>query len=268
MSSGRRRAKPARRAGKAGRKRGPFGGPWLFACGLALLLLAGLYEGPKVAREVVHVLDLRRVESRADVLLEAAAESGLDAHFLGGVMYVESSGRVDAVSKVGALGLFQLMPAAAGDAAQRLKLPPPTREALLSDARLNARLGANHLKQLQRSLGPDLERVLVAYNAGRGRLLEWEKAAGGWSAWRELHARRGDSETLRYAQKVLAAAERLRERGALRAAAEARTPVTARLSSELEVGPTSAPALPAPAGTEPAGEPAPAPDDPRRPERP
>ena len=165
-----------------------FRGPWLFVLGVALVAVAGWIEGPVVVRQVSSMVGLHRVEARADILREAALESGLDVCFLAGVMYVESRGRADAVSSAGALGLFQLMPAAAGDAARRLRLAQPAREELLTDARLNARLGANHLRQLARLLGPEPERVLVAYNAGRGRLLAWEKEAGGWNAWRDLHA--------------------------------------------------------------------------------
>ncbi|MBK7874528.1 MAG: lytic transglycosylase domain-containing protein [Planctomycetes bacterium] len=225
----------ATRSSAARQRRGPFSGPWLFLLGLAVLVVVGVYEGPKVARQVASVVGFRRVEAHADVLLDAAAESGLDPHFLAGVMYVESRGAVDAVSRVGAMGLFQLMPAAASDAAKRLKLPEPSRAALLSDPRLNARLGASHLRWLVKRLGPDLERVLVAYNAGPGRLDQWEKEAGGWSAWRERSARRGNSETLAYAQDVLRFADRFRERGVIAAAATARRPVTAGLSSEVLV---------------------------------
>jgi soluble lytic murein transglycosylase-like protein len=137
----------------------------------------------------------------------------VDPCLLAGLMYVESRGRVDAVSPAGALGLFQLMPAAAADAAGRLHVPPPTREQLLGDPLLNARLAASHLAWLYRNEGPDLERVLVAYNAGRGKLRQWLRDAGTWSAWRAKQVREGDSETLLYAQQVLEFAQRFRERG-------------------------------------------------------
>lgn len=252
--AGRSKRSSAPRATTAGR--GPFRGPWPFVLGLALLLLAGWIEGPAVARQVTSLLGLQRVESHAEILREAARESGLDPCFLAGVMYVESRGKVGAESSAGALGLFQLMPAAASDAAERLRLAAPARAALLADARLNARLGANHLKQLFRSLGPDPERVLVAYNAGRGRLLEWERAAGGWSAWRAHHAERGDSPTLVYAQDVLRFAVRFRERGVVAGAAAPARPATAGLASEVrapnESGDTSEDALaPATTGSKP-----------------
>lgn len=189
--------------------------PWLFLGGLALLVAAAWFEGPVLARQVWQEVGVRRVEGHAEVLREVARESGIDVNVLAGLVYVESRGNVAAESGKGALGLFQLMPAAASDAAQRLRVPVPSRAELLSDARLNARLGANHFAQLVRSLGPDLERVLVAYNAGRGRLLEWERGAGGWEAWRDGHRRRKDSATLAYAEDVLTCAARFRARGVL-----------------------------------------------------
>lgn len=185
----------------------------LLVVALALFLTTGVVEGPKAVRQVWSQVGVKKVESHAGILCLAAAESGLDPCLLAGVMYVESRGRVDAVSNKGALGLFQLMPAAASDAAKKLKLPPPTREQLLSDALLNARLAAVHLAWLVRNEGPDLERVLVAYNAGRGTLARMLKEAGGWTRWRALHAERGDSETLTYAQQVLEFAEKFRQRG-------------------------------------------------------
>src|SRR5262245_52942974 len=147
--------------------------PWLFGLLLvtvALFVITGVVEGPKVARQAWSHIGIKKVEAHAGILCAAAAESGLDPCLLAGIMYCESRGNVDAVSPAGALGLFQLMPAAAADSAKKLHLPEPTREDLLSDGLLNARLAAVHLAWLYRNEGPDMERVLVAYNAGRGKL--------------------------------------------------------------------------------------------------
>ena len=84
-------------------------------------------KAPEVARQVWSYVAVRRVEGHAAELRAAAAESGLDPCLLAAVMYAESSGRIDVVSNKGALGAFQLMPSAAGDAAKRLGLPEPSR---------------------------------------------------------------------------------------------------------------------------------------------
>jgi soluble lytic murein transglycosylase-like protein len=180
---------------------------------LALFGVTSVVEGPKVARAVWSVVGVKRVESHAGVICAAAAESGLDPCLLAGIMYVESRGQVDAQSQKDALGLFQLKLDAASDAAKRLRLPEPTRDDLLGDPLLNARLAASHVAWLYRNEGPDMERVLVAYNAGRGTLARLVKDAGSFAKWRALHAEKGDSETLTYAQQVLDFADRFRQRG-------------------------------------------------------
>jgi soluble lytic murein transglycosylase-like protein len=185
----------------------------LVIVGVLAMGLAIWTRGPRVARQVWHLVGVHQVESHAETIRRAADEQRIDPCLLAAMMYVESRGDPQAISDKGALGLFQLMPSSAGDAARRLKLPAPTREALLSDPLLNARLAASHLRWLIKNDGPDLERVLVAYNAGRGRLQQWERDAGGWRAWRAAH--RSDSDALAYAQQVLDFRERFQERGVI-----------------------------------------------------
>lgn len=158
---------------------------------------------------------LARVERLREPILVAAEEADLDPNLIAAIVAAESSGHVDAVSHVGALGLMQLMPASAGDAAKKLGIPNPTREQLLSDAELNLRLGARHFAWTLRHEEADVERALVAYNAGRGRLAGWIREAGSYTAWRAEREAAGDSSVLAYARKVLAYAETFRERGAL-----------------------------------------------------
>jgi soluble lytic murein transglycosylase len=196
------------------------------SCAVAILAIVGVSTGPRVARQVWHLIGVRRVESRAAEIAAAAAESGVDPCLLAALMYVESRGQVDAVSNKDALGLFQLMPAVARDSARRLRIPEPTRDELLSDALLNTRLAADHVAWLIENEGPDLERVLVAYNAGRGKLARWRKDAGGYEAWRDAHVRAGDSGTLVYAHEVLDFRERFRARGVV-SGASAATPASA-----------------------------------------
>jgi len=192
----------------------------VLGCLLVALALTTWKQGPRVVRQVWGRVGMRQVEGHAETIRLAAAESRIDPCLLAGLMYAESRGQVDAVSNKGALGLFQLMESSAGDAARRLKLPAPSKEQLLNDPVLNTRLAASHLAWLIRHNGPDLERVLVAYNAGRGKLARWEEAAGGWQAWRAQRIAAGDSDALTYAQQVLEFAERFRAHGVIVAQAE------------------------------------------------
>ena len=183
---------------------------------VGLALLPYLVErAPEVVRQVWSYVGVRRVEGHAAELRAAGAESGVDPCLLAAVMYAESRGKLDAVSNRGALGAFQLMPSAAGDAAKKLGLPEPTREDLLSDSELGARLCATHLAWLVRLEGPDLERVLVAYNAGRAKLKRWIDERGSYEAWRAARLSEGGSGTLAYARNVLRMRERFRERGGI-----------------------------------------------------
>ncbi|MFT7670876.1 MAG: soluble lytic murein transglycosylase-like protein [Planctomycetota bacterium] len=187
----------------------------------ALFLIAGAgvvgYHWPQEVRAVIRrVADpfvIRKVESHATDIRFAAEESDLDPYLLAALVYAESSGRVDAISSADALGLTQLRTDAANDAAKRIGVESPSREALLSDARLNLRLGAAHFAWIMEHEDADVLRSLMAYNAGRARLRRWARAEGSYAAWYEKQKRAGDSEVLAYAERVQNYAEIFRERG-------------------------------------------------------
>lgn len=178
----------------------------LAAAALLLLAWAGwhwrrtLMSG--AVEQVVYRSHIQRVESHAEAIRFAASESRVDPNLLAAMMLSESGGRVGAVSSVGALGLFQLMLPTAVERARALRLPEPTREDLLRDPLLNARLAASYLKWLERRYDGHLEQMLIAYNAGPGRLARWIRDAGGYHAWRAEREAAGDSEVLRYVAKV------------------------------------------------------------------
>lgn len=225
-------------------------GPILVLLSLLALALTGITRGPIVVRQVWNLIGVRRVEAHAEVIRAAAQESRLDPCLLAGVMYAESRGRIDAQSEKGAMGLFQLMPAAARDAARRLGIQKPTDAQLLADELLNARLASNHLTWLLRNEGPDLERVLVAYNAGRTKARRWYQDEGGFDTWRARHVAAEDNTALVYAGEVLAFAERFRERGVIdpsvRSGQQGPTgePATLRAESAPAAAPSSGPRAP------------------------
>ena len=187
--------------------------------GLVLVMLGGAgffawreYRDPLRAA-LRDYLAFRRVETQGEVLRAAARESGVDPCLLAGLMIAESSGRVSARSQQGALGLFQLSLVSARWRAEVLGLPPPSAAELLTDALLNARLGADNLAWLLDTYEGDVERALCAYNAGARRLKELSDAAGGWELWRAEHERAGDSKLLVYAHRILRLRDELRSRG-------------------------------------------------------
>jgi soluble lytic murein transglycosylase len=88
----------------------------------------------------------------------------------------ESAFEASAVSRVGARGLMQLMPATAQAVARRLG-EPTSPAALLSDPAHNMRLGTAYLAQLHEQFG-SLPLALAAYNAGPHRVTAWLAANG------------------------------------------------------------------------------------------
>ncbi len=114
-----------------------------------------------------------------------------------------------AVSRVGALGLMQLMPATARRIAQRLGLPY-TRARLLRDPDYNLRLGRQHLATLLARFEGSAVLALAAYNAGARPVERWIRTYGDprdFSAdpvdWIELIPY---GETRDYVERVLEAA--------------------------------------------------------------
>ncbi len=102
-------------------------------------------------------VDLQRMPFHQEVL-EAANQTTLEPALIHAVIAVESKHNPKAISKKGAMGLMQLMPATAQDyGLNRVRL---------QDNRQNILVGAKHLKALLRQFDGNLELALAAYNAG------------------------------------------------------------------------------------------------------
>jgi soluble lytic murein transglycosylase-like protein len=94
---------------------------------------------------------------------------GFDPELLEAIAEVESGGRSDAVSEKGAVGLMQLMPGTAARYKVRDARDPI--ENALGAARDLAHLrDATVLQGMDRA---DLSRILAAYNAGEGAVLQY-----------------------------------------------------------------------------------------------
>jgi soluble lytic murein transglycosylase-like protein len=115
-------------------------------------------------------------------ILEAARAHKVDPAFIAAVIKVESNGYAYAVSRKGARGLMQLMPATA----RRLGVSRPF------DPRDNIRGGAAYLAELAERFGEtNADLILAAYNAGEQAVEEY----GGVPPYRE---------TRDYVRRVLA----------------------------------------------------------------
>ncbi|WP_199864298.1 lytic transglycosylase domain-containing protein [Acidovorax sp. Root267] len=104
--------------------------------------------------------------------LEAAAVAqSLDPAFVIAVAAAESAFNVKAVSRKGALGLMQVMPATAeryGVAAR----PSSEGEHAAMEPKVNAQIGTRYLADLLRMFDGDKELALAAYNAGEGAVIK------------------------------------------------------------------------------------------------
>ena len=93
-----------------------------------------------------------------------AEEFDVDSRLIEAVMRVESCLDRTAVSRAGAKGLMQLMPATAHELGVRDVFDPAD----------NIRGGTRYLSQLMRQFGHDSKLVLAAYNAGPGAVRRYQ----------------------------------------------------------------------------------------------
>ena len=129
-----------------------------------------------------------------------ARQIGFDPAVFFALVREESHFAAAIVSRAGAVGLTQLMPATARDLAGRLKLGDPD----LRDPQTNLRLGSVHLDGLYSRL-QDIPKTLMAYNAGLSRLRRWEEKLAGLPT--DLLAEAVPfEETRHYLRKILVSA--------------------------------------------------------------
>jgi soluble lytic murein transglycosylase len=89
----------------------------------------------------------------------------------------ESAFERDAVSRVGARGLMQLMPATASSVAAKMQLPFSA-DRLTADGIYNVLLGRSYLEGLIDIFGGSYALAIAAYNAGPSRVRQWLRDYG------------------------------------------------------------------------------------------
>lgn len=149
---------------------------------IALLAGRALARTPAACRPDRDPASARRYDA---IIARDAGRRGLNPRLVKAIIAAESQFSAGAVSRSGARGLMQVMPATA----RELGVPP--RE--LSDPETNIRAGTDYLARLSeraRRSGPrgaDMRRVIAAYHAGPGA----------------LRGRRWPAATRRYVRTVL-----------------------------------------------------------------
>jgi soluble lytic murein transglycosylase-like protein len=96
----------------------------------------------------------------ATIIFDVALQEGIDPELGFRVAELESRFNPRAVSKVGALGLVQVMPATA------LQFDKTITREKLYDPAINATIGFRHLRQLIAGYNGDVRLALLAYNLG------------------------------------------------------------------------------------------------------
>jgi len=150
----------------------------------------------------------RRVLAWREIAIREATVCGLDPALVLAVIRAESGGDPRAVSRSGAVGLMQLMPATAAAFARKLGLDPPTPEELF-DPETNIRLGTRYLAHLRRLFHDQPWLYIAAYNAGPGNVDKWTLQNPELSP-REVVEQVAYPQTRAYVRKVLAYWEEFR----------------------------------------------------------
>jgi soluble lytic murein transglycosylase len=133
-------------------------------------------------------------------------EYGVDPFFVFAVMREESWLDPEAVSRAGARGLLQIMPATGEDLARQTGLEEFERGDLFDPA-INIRLGVFYLRRLLDRFDNEPLLVLAAYNAGEKNALRWRADAEGKLDADRTAAEITYTETFDYVQKVLTTRE-------------------------------------------------------------
>ena len=153
---------------------------------------------------------------------QAAQAYGVDVHLLHAIVKVESDFNTNAVSRSGAIGLMQIMPATAvgfiGLTGTRQSLSQQ-----LQDPAINVHAGALYMRSLMDTFSHRLDLALAAYNAGTGNV----RKAGNRVP--------PNGETPQFVKKVTALYASLKAAALAEDAASAASPVTE--ASALTIAP-------------------------------
>jgi soluble lytic murein transglycosylase len=169
------------------------------------LLSSGLNnDGIEPDREDLELLYPRPFK---ELVEKYAQEYDLAPELLFGLIRTESAFQSGIVSRAGAVGLTQLMPATAQEMADRIRRrggPDYTPlDAALRDSETNIHIGAVYLRYLMDRMESPLL-ALLAYNGGMNRVRRWRGAARNLSEDLFLETI-AYPETREYGRKVIAA---------------------------------------------------------------
>lgn len=122
-----------------------------FISGLIIVYLPEIENAGMLARDIVHI----------------ATKEKIDPLYIAAIISVESRFSTKAKSRVGAMGLMQIMPNTAKEIIERKKIK--LKQKNYTDPQINILLGVHYIKELERRYkNPYL--ALAAYNWGMGNI--------------------------------------------------------------------------------------------------
>lgn len=138
-----------------------------------------------------------------ELIRKYSEEYDLDPSFVAGVICTESKFKEEAVSRAGARGLMQIMPATGQEIAEALGIPFRVED--LFDPETSIRFGCYYLREQLDRFDQNAAVALAAYNAGPNKASEWLREYGLDSRGRIAYI--PFEETKNYVNRVLQAQE-------------------------------------------------------------
>lgn len=163
----------SKKGGARGRRRLRLPAVLLGALAVVALACVALFAAPPtITRGVLHPV------SHVESILDSAERHDVDPLLVCAVISCESGWDASAVSRAGAVGLMQVMPATAESLVALGEVDgaswPP---ADVADPAVNIEYGCAYLGYLERHL-TTVEEVIAAYNAGIGSVQQWVSEGG------------------------------------------------------------------------------------------
>jgi soluble lytic murein transglycosylase-like protein len=137
----------------------------------------------------------------APIVRRFAGSQRIPAPLLFAMIRQESAFDPGAVSRSGARGLMQLMPATGRELAQRMRLDFSSGR--LSDPEFNVRLGSSYFRQLLEMFGGNEELALAGYNGGPYRIKRLWRSEGSAAELDSFVEGLGLAETTRYVKRIV-----------------------------------------------------------------
>lgn len=183
---------------KGGSSKRSRGGPWwlwaLLAIGVAIGVALPLVERLGEVQTQHRLLDLELEIGKA------SEQWGLNPGLVASVVRAESSGRPDAVSRVGAKGLMQIMPQTHSEVCDRLKM---VGDGDLFDGRYNLQVGCAYLAYLCDRFDGDWYAIMAAYHMGPTRVAFVLRHNPGWTGRELIETEFTGPQTRKYVHKVM-----------------------------------------------------------------